>query len=130
MKKTMNVAVQTYNKKINCLSCSDYINHPICHECLVKEFNEWTKRYPMLKKRVSKEIDKFVSKTKKYKGERCVICKNDIIHTCPYCFTEYLYSLLKQAGAGITTMTEFLFMFNFDFEKKGYSRELEIFGGY
>lgn len=130
MKKKMNVAVQTYNIKRNCLSCSKIINHPICHDCITKQFIEWTKKHPPIQKETYKTLNEFLKKSKKHKGGKCIICQKNNLHICPYCFTEYLYKLLKQTGAGITTMTEFLFMFNFDFEKKGYSKELEIFGGY
>jgi hypothetical protein len=132
MKNEMNVAVQTYNRENHekCLSCGEEINHPICPNCLSKGFNEWIIGYPRLHKETSNKLSHFLNKTSHLKGKTCIKCGYRKIHTCPYCFTEYLYKLIKEAGAGITTLSEFLFLFNFDFERKGYSRELEAFGGY
>jgi hypothetical protein len=134
MKQKMYVAKQAYNLEkethLDCLSCGKDISHPICPSCIAKAFEEWIKKFPEQKELKSK-LDKFTKDHKKISGKSksCVSCKNQV-HICPYCFTEYLYSLIKEAGLGVKAMTEFLFIFNFDFTHEGYSKELEAYGGY
>lgn len=127
MIKKSNAAVQAYNHN-ECLSCFKTIINPLCPNCITKHFKEWVKAYPHLKKE-SEKIENFVRKSKNQIGERCIICKKKVF-MCVYCFTEYIYNLLKKAGAGPKILNEFLFIFNYDFKKIGYSKDLETFGGY
>jgi len=128
-----NAAVRAYNISEGheqCLSCGEYITHPICPCCITRGFKQWLLEYPQIYKHTTTKLNLFLQKTKTLKGARCVRCNSYKVHTCPYCFTEHLHQLIKEAGAGVRIMSQFLFMFNFDFEKKGYAKELEIYGGY
>ena len=144
----MNVAKQAYNfeKEIacpdqygdcisegindDCLSCGENINHPLCPNCITKSFNQWTKKFPEHHELRGK-LNIFMKHHNRTNGEskKCVSC-NGNVYVCPYCFSEYLYELIKETGLGVQAMSEFLFIFNFDFEHKGYSKELEVYGGY
>ena len=143
----MNVAKQAYNLEKekacpnqydyigegihnDCLSCGENINHPICPNCIAKGFVQWTKKFPEHHE-LKRKLNIFMKHHNHIKGnsKKCVSCGKEV-HICPYCFTEYLYNLVKEAGLSIRAMSEFLFIFNFDFEHNGYSRELEAFGGY
>ncbi len=134
MKQKLNVAIQTYNlekeRHNNCLSCGEDIRHPICPNCIATGFNQWIEKFPE-QKQVREDLDIFMRKHKKIKGKSksCVSCGSEV-HVCPYCFTSYLYKLIKEAKMGVKAMSEFLFIFNFDFNHKGYSKELEAYGGY
>lgn len=134
MKRKENVAKQTYNfeKEIHndCLSCAEDIQHPICPNCISKAFHQWIKKSPD-RKEIKEKLRIFMKHHNKLKGKSkpCVSCGKDV-HVCPYCFTEYLHQIIKEAGIGIQATSEFLFIFNFDFEHKGYSKELDIYGGY
>jgi hypothetical protein len=134
MKQKSDVAKQTYyfekESHNNCLSCGENIKHPICPNCLSKAFNQWTKKFPE-HQQLKRKLNIFMSHHNKTKGNsiKCVSCGNNV-HICPYCFTKQLYSLVKEGGLGVRALSEFLFIFNFDFEHKGYSRELEAYGGY
>ncbi len=135
MKQKMNVAIQAYNsKKIHedCLSCGYNIVHPLCPECIAKGFKQWLLRFPKDEADLRKKVNKFLKTHKDTDGhsKKCASCGKQNVHTCPYCFTEYLYGITKEAGLGVRALSEFLFIFNFDFEHNGYSRELEAFGGY
>ncbi|MBT6690467.1 hypothetical protein HN903_02300 [archaeon] len=134
MKNKRNVAKQTYyfEKEIHndCLSCGQDIKHPLCPNCISKAFNLWTKKFPehkMLKAKLN-PLMKHHNHTNA-KSKPCVACQKPV-HICPLCFTEHLHSLVKEAGLGIRATTQFLFIFNFDFEHTGYSKELEFYGGY
>lgn len=134
MKQKLNVAIQAYNLETeihnDCLSCSENIQHPLCPKCIAKEFNQWTQKFPEHKK-IKEELNIFMRQHNHIKGKSksCVVCNSDV-HICPYCFTNYLYKLIKEAGLGVRAMSEFLFIFNFDFKHRGYSQELEAYGGY
>ena len=132
--KKKNVAIQTYNLEKephnDCLSCGEDIKHPICPNCISKAFNQWTKKLPEHRE-IKSKLNAFMKHHNFMKGKSktCVSCKNNT-HVCPFCFTEHLHKLLKEADSSVKVMSEFLFIFNFDFEHKGYSKELETYGGY
>jgi len=135
MEQKIHVAIQaSSSKKIHedCLSCGYNIVHPLCPECIAKGFKQWLKRFPKDEEKIRKRINKFLRAHRYYEGcsKKCVSCGKQNVHICPYCFTEYLYKIIKEAGLGVRALSEFLFIFNFDFEHKGYSRELDAFGGY
>lgn len=131
----MNVAKQAsyFEKEHNdCLSCGDDITHPLCPNCISKAFLQWLKKFPEDYYDVKFKVDIFLKhyNSTHGKSKSCVACGKNKTHVCPYCFTEHLYSLVKEAGLGVRAMTEFLFMFNFDFQHKGYAQELEVLGNY
>ena len=133
MKQKLNVAKRTYyfEKEHNdCLSCGEDITHPLCPNCIAKAFNQWAQKFPEHKD-MKQKLRTFMRCHNHInnKSKTCVSCNGDV-HICPYCFTNYLYKLVKEAGLGVRAMTEFLFFFNFDFKHKGYSKELEAYGGY
>jgi len=147
MNKKFNVAKQTYSSERiihnSCLSCGDQIQHPLCPECIAKGFKQWLKKWPSSKEgapggvpneteEIENKLNTFLKAHKNFDGKskKCAACKNNNTHICPYCFTEYLYKLIKEAGIGVQAMSEFLFLFNFDFEHNGYSQDLEALGGY
>jgi hypothetical protein len=134
MKNKRSVVKQTYSfeKEIynDCISCGNDITHPLCPSCLSKAFSSWTKNFPEHKS-ITKKLNAFMKHHKKInaKSKPCVACQKPV-HICPLCFTTYLHSLVKEAGLGVRATTQFLFVFNFDFEHNGYSKELELYGGY
>lgn len=139
MQQKKDVAIQTYkfreeidfkNINNNCLSCGEDIKHPLCPNCISKGFMQWVQKFPE-SSQLRNTLNTFMRHHNSIKGKskRCVSCGRDV-HICPYCFTSYLYELVKEAGLGPRAMSEFLFMFNFDFKHRGYSKELETYGGY
>ncbi len=129
----MNVAIQTYNFEVNndCLSCGENIQHPICPNCITKAFMQWIIKFPE-QREIRKKLNAFMRQHNSIEGKSktCVVCGQNKTNICPYCFTEYLHGIVKEAGLGVRAMSEFLFFFNFDFDHKGYSQELEVYGGY
>jgi len=131
-----NAAIQasSFEKEIHhdCLSCAEPITNPLCPECIGKGFKQWIGKFTTGDKGIIEKLDHFLKNHKHLDGNsiKCASCRKNTTHICPYCFTEYLYKLTKEAGLGVCAMTEFLFIFNFDFEHDGYSRELEVLGGY
>jgi hypothetical protein len=132
MAKKFDVAVQTYNNLenySNCINCNNTIINPLCPHCLTKGFIEWAKAYPDIEKETVSKVKHFIKKSIKDTGEDCAICGKKV-HTCVYCFTDFLYSLVKETGPGPEILSEFLFIFNFDMKRIGYVHELEALGGY
>jgi hypothetical protein len=134
MTRRINVAIQAsyFEKEHNdCLSCGENIKHPICPECIANGFHQWTHKFSELHG-IDKKIRNFLKAHDHLNGDstKCVACNRKTVHICPHCFTDFLYNTIKKAGAGTRALTEFLFIFNFDFEHAGYSEELEAMGGY
>ena len=133
----------THHTHNDCLSCGENINHPICPNCIAKAFHQWLKRFPREddpifettrvedQKIIKSKLRVFMKHHNLGEGNsvNCVSCNNSV-HVCPKCFTEHLYKLVREAGLGVKALTEFLFIFNFDFEHNGSSYELEALGGY
>ena len=141
--KLLNVAVQTscFKSKVTkwgdcefvhqkCLSCGEHITHPLCPECIADGFREWVLKFPNIVDEVLDKLDIFLVGHKKMHGKSksCISCGKHQTYLCPYCFTEYLLDLLKEVGASVEAIGEFLFMFNYDFEHKGYYLEGEELG--
>jgi len=116
-------------KHIFCLNCSEIIFNPICPECIAKEFSRWIESYPEMKK-ARLMANKFAEKGKIFNGisQTCITCGNNNAYLCPYCFTEYLFGILKNVKADAKILSEFLLLFNFDFEHSGYYKEGEELG--
>ncbi len=112
-----------------CLECNEPIFNPICHECLSKEIREWIRGYKRNKKlkKIEKEVKKFIQENKKYgkNKTKCIKCCKKNVFICPYCFTELIYKKLKQLKIKKSLLSEFLVLFNFDFEHTGYYNDLE-----
>ena len=100
-------ACQFEKEHSSCLSCNKTIQQPICPKCISKWFREWSRKSPELSE-LNREIKKFLKAHKSLARDSssCAVC-GDKVHICPYCFTEYLYNRVKEAGAGVTTLTEF-----------------------
>ena len=115
-----------------CLSCSSFIKNPICPNCIYEGFNVWLQVIPNEEKSIKKRVLHLLNSHKKFKNNFtiCIKCNKNSTHTCPYCFTDFLYKVTKEAGAGVRYLTEFLFIFNYDFRHNGYSQDLEAYGGY
>ncbi|MFH1522105.1 MAG: hypothetical protein ABIF18_04065 [archaeon] len=149
MKQKMNVAIQACNFETetaypnqskdhicegihnDCLSCGEDIQHPLCPNCIVEAFVQWIRKFPE-QREIRNRLGVFMLRHNRISGKSktCVSCGISRANICPYCFTKYLYKLVKEAGLGVQAMSEFLFIFNFDFTHKGYSQELEVYGGY
>jgi len=132
MKKKMNVVVQTLSYESNhldCLECGESIFNPICPECILRQFRSWIKVHPGLAI-VEREISHFVKNHSlfNHSSQTCIACKKQSSYLCPYCFTKYIYDLLKQAKLSKAILGEFLFLFNYDFDHTGYYKEGERLG--
>lgn len=58
----------------------------------------------------------------------CVACNKPTATICPYCFTNYVFILLKCMHTHRQILKEFLQFFNYDFDHTGYTKEAEKLG--
>lgn len=134
MKEKYGAVVQALDieKNFFCLNCGEAIYNPICPECLWNEIIEWTEKI-----RIDFEfieiIDNFLHSHKNNKGtsQTCIICNQDNTYLCPYCFTDFVFEILKEFHND-NIAKDFLEKFNFDFGDFkgfwGYHKEAEKLG--
>jgi hypothetical protein len=103
-----------------CFVCQEAIFNPICPSCLKKEVIVWLeKTNPSLIKEMEESLSFF--RESKQNDVSCILCKR-YTDTCPYCFTEYVYNLLKERHPDL--VESFLTLFNYDFDHTGYSKDM------
>ncbi len=115
-----------------CLDCREAIFNPLCPTCLTTQIEVWlssVSSYPQ-KAKVLKTIKDYVKKANNLADESttCISCRKQQASLCPYCFTNYVFNLLKKMKANRIILKEFLQFFNYDFEHTGYSKEAEELG--
>ena len=120
---------QAVERSYECLDCHEAIFNPLCPECLAFQVEAWLSSidsYP-LKDKIMKRIKEYVSTTKNIAGNstKCIACRKYTATLCPYCFTNYVFILLKCLGVNREILREFLQFFNYDFDHTGYSKEAE-----
>lgn len=126
-----NAGVQASVEKFPfCLECKEIIFTPICPDCLFNQFYHWVSDYSFKeKKKVLGLVRDYVDSFRNVDFfESCIICSCNRVYLCPYCFTEFVFNLMKSLGVEKKILGSFLFMFNFDFEHTGYFCEGEKLG--
>ena len=113
--------------KSSCASCGEIIHHPICPQCLAIEIEQWIdeKRGINGLKREMNKARLNLSEPTTSGGIRCVTGNHLKAFICPYCFTDEVYTKLKQRKASKELLADFLERFNFDFNHEGYPRRIE-----
>ena len=115
-----------------CLECKEPVFNPLCQSCLTFQIEVWLSSVSSysLKNEILAKIKDYVDKTNNLAGSstRCVVCGKPRASLCPYCFTNYVFTLLKKMQVNRIILKEFLQFFNYDFEHVGYSREAERLG--
>ncbi|MFH1452136.1 MAG: hypothetical protein ABIF88_03105 [archaeon] len=116
----------------NCIFCDKKITNPLCPECIAKGFRQWIRQFTDEEKIIKTKLECFLKEIRHFEGRSisCVACHKKTTHLCPYCFTNFLYKIAKDANLGASILSEFLFIFDFDFNHDGYSEDLEEMGGY
>lgn len=115
-----------------CLDCHEPTSNPLCPACLTMQIEAWLSSYPdrNITNNILERIKNYVEKTNNLAGSstRCVSCGKSRASLCPYCFTNYVFNLLKNMKVNRIILKEFLQFFNYDFEHVGYSKEAEKLG--
>lgn len=116
MQQKNSAVVQASEIFYECLDCGEAIDNPICPECIAKEIEQWLNQYPKVKRKVMPVIERFLKAHKKFTADSqiCVHCYRKSAYVCPYCFTDFVYELLKEI-ASEKILEEYKDFFNFDF---------------
>jgi hypothetical protein len=122
----------SFERSYECLSCHEAVSNPICPDCLSFQIEAWLtsiSAYP-LKNKIMKRIRDYINSQHDYVGEStiCIVCGKTKASICPYCFTNYVYALLKCLNVNKSIIKEFLQFFNYDLEHNGYSKDAEELG--
>jgi hypothetical protein len=115
-----------------CLDCHESVFNPICPECLSLQIEAWLSSissYP-LKQKIMKRLHDYILATENLvpRSTQCIVCKRNTASICPYCFTNYVFILLKCMHAHREILREFLQFFNYDFDHTGYTKDAEELG--
>ena len=115
-----------------CVDCHEAIFNPLCPECLTLQIEVWLSSlssYP-LRKKIMNRIKDYVRSTNNLVEDSttCVSCGQRKASLCPYCFTNYVFALLKCMDVHREILKEFFQFFNYDFDHTGYSKEAEKLG--
>jgi len=115
-----------------CLDCREAIYNPLCPSCLTIQIQAWLSSYPdkEVNDKILKKLKKYVEKTNNLAGDSttCISCRKPQAALCPYCFTNYVFNLLKKMKVNRIILKEFLQFFNYDFDHTGYSKDAEELG--
>jgi len=114
-----------------CLVCKEAIYNPLCPICIAQQVEVWLTSYPDLNKKIMPKINKYLQEAHNeidHLATACVACGANQTSVCPYCFTEYILNQLKKLEVNKIILGEFLQFFNFDYDRKGYTREAEELG--
>ena len=109
-----------------CGVCSQAVTNPICPFCLADQIDIWlTYSHPGLKEKISQKIKKYLDKVEDniFDMTSCIKCGSSLAGVCPYCFTDFVLSLLKKIVADESVIKEFLEFFNYDEDHTGYFKE-------
>ncbi len=129
MQRTYSPALERFYE---CLDCHEAIFNPICPECLTFQIEAWLSSlsgYPP-KDKILKRIKDYVIATRNVsnKATPCIVCRKPRATLCPYCFTNYVFALLKCLEVNREVLKEFFQFFNYDFDHTGYTIEAERLG--
>jgi len=129
-----------------CLECNEEIFNPICPPCIAKSMKSWIKNKINKNTKIGKVnkyrdtklirlyhyINKIIKQQNQFTNNAtiCICCNRASVYLCPYCFTEAIYNKMKQMKIKKQLLAEFIYLFNFDVEHTGYSKDFEELGLY
>lgn len=111
--------MQIQNQTV-CIGCGEAITNPLCPSCIDGNIAMWasTKGVKIGVKPLREDMG-----YTNYDGTTCIKC-GDVMHLCPYCYTENVLGWLKANRPKL--VNEFLEFFNFDLGRRGYSSREEV----
>jgi hypothetical protein len=99
-----------------CTNCHEAITNPVCAHCYLKQVVLWLKDsgkgdlessiiYTAIERRLRGESQN---------EEKCILCKQNTLTICSYCFFELAIRVLKELNFPKQELEEFLQNFNYD----------------
>ena len=93
---------------VTCSICSHVISHPICERCYLKHVNYWLNEIDVRegeKKEINKEI-KRVLFHESMNEDTCIICRQESLSVCSYCFFLQTSWILTDYGFNEDRITD------------------------
>ena len=110
------------SKKEVCIICSQAITNPVCEKCHTKQLSLWINDQnipPHAAQRIVGNVKKKFS-IEPQNNSFCIICSQEIVSVCTYCFFFKVESVLRDAGLQEESLEEFLQTFNYELYEENY----------
>lgn len=103
------------SKNYSCIICLEPITNPVCMNCYLREINAWAEE------EIDSEIKRkflllniFERIPKNYfEKDKCILCKDEEVTTCSYCFFLKTLEILKNINLSEKTIESFKDTFNY-----------------
>jgi hypothetical protein len=99
-----------------CILCFEYINDPICVYCYMNQIKIWLRD-----KKINIVIRKYLLNKIKNKLSiesindiRCIICKDENVNLCFYCFSKIIINMMNELNFEETLLDDFSNSFNYN----------------
>ena len=108
-------SISIMEKNEVCEICNRPITNPLCNRCRTKHFVLWLNDYDI-------EIEKRLFLTKKIREKfffesgnesECILCKNEVVSTCTYCYFLKVEKLIKELRLPRKTLEDYTLVFNY-----------------
>lgn len=108
-------SINIMEKNEVCEICNRPITNPLCNRCRTKHFVLWLNDYDI-------EIEKRLFLTKKIREKfffessnesECILCKNEIVSTCTYCYFLKVEKLMKELRLPRKMLEDYTLVFNY-----------------
>lgn len=98
-----------------CSKCSQVITNPVCERCHIREVEEWFRdvRISGIHKNLVLNKIKREFSNESINDDTCIICGNETLSTCSYCFFLAIARILKELNFPDKIVKEFLEVFNY-----------------
>jgi hypothetical protein len=99
----------------NCIYCYSDITNPVCLDCYLKQFKTWIRNESLdknMQRNILLNLRKRLMKETLHSDE-CIICNNEQVNICFYCFSKEAYHLIIDNKANKSTADSFLDVFSY-----------------
>ena len=106
-----------------CVQCYESITNPICEECHLKEIKHWLedRKLSGLTKSIIISAIKAAMPKESINENKCILCGNNTLSTCSYCFFLISARVLKELNLSRELVEEFLETFNYTLGHEEYT---------
>jgi hypothetical protein len=109
-----------------CVVCNDSISDPVCRSCYIKQISillNDLEMHSMVKEVILNKIkDKFPGEV--INDTKCILCKQENVALCRYCFSEILVKILRELNFTENSIKNF--GYNQMYEENSLERESRI----
>ncbi len=106
---------QISNENNLCISCYHAITNPVCERCYLRQIEKWLDQIGLKQNKKQKILQNLHTKlsNETTNEEKCILCGDEAITTCSYCFFLKAAKGMKKAGMSGEFIQSFLAIFNY-----------------